>query len=163
MTTVDEENQAPPLAGQPMNVTDLLDEMSLLAIPEGCKVVSIEEARDELPIAKKLLFSLQSLQDQANDLTEELEILIETLQPFHEHVQEIADQLGQIVTEWQSIGDILENMGARVVGFEPGLLEWHGVVDGYLVMYSWCQGEEDIEWWHPMDTGINGRRPLIEA
>ena len=109
------------------------------------------------------MFSLQSLQDQANDLTEELEILIETLQPFHEHVQEIADQLGQIVTEWQSIGDILENMGARVVGFEPGLLEWHGVVDGYLVMYSWCQGEEDIEWWHPMDTGINGRRPLIEA
>ena len=58
MTIVDEEIQLPPLAGQPMNVTDLLDEMSLLAIPEGCKVVSIEEARIELPIAKKLLFSL---------------------------------------------------------------------------------------------------------
>ena len=23
--------------------------------------------------------------------------------------------------------------------------------------------EEDIEWWHPLDSGINGRRPLVEA
>ena len=53
--------------------------------------------------------------------------------------------------------------GARIAGFDPGYLEWHGVVDGYLVLYSWSQGEEDIEWWHPLDSGINGRRPLVEA
>lgn len=160
---MDDEIQVPPLAGQPMSITELLDEMALLAIPEGCKVVTIEEARKELPIAKNLLFELQSLQDQAHDLTEELEIIVESLHPFHEHVQEIATQLGDIVKEWQVIGDKLELLGARIAGFEPGMLEWHGVVDGYLVMYSWCQGEEDIEWWHPMDTGINGRRPLVEA
>ena len=160
---MDDEIQSPPLAGQPMSITELLDEMALLAIPEGWKVVTIEEARKELPIAKNLLFELQSLQDQAHDLTEELEIIVESLHPFHEHVQEIANQLGDVVKEWQLIGDKLELLGARIAGFEPGLLEWHGVVDGYLVMYSWCQGEDDIEWWHPMDTGINGRRPLVEA
>ena len=160
---MDDESPPPPIAGQPMSLTELLDEMALLAIPEGCKVVTIEEARNELPIAKKCLFELQSLQDLAHDLTEELEIIVETLPPFHEHVQELAGQLSNIVKEWQLIGDKLEPLGARIAGFEPGLLEWHGVVDGYLVMYSWCQGEEDIEWWHPLDTGINGRRPLVEA
>ncbi|MEL0100770.1 MAG: DUF2203 family protein [Euryarchaeota archaeon] len=160
---MDDDYQLPPLAGQPMSLTELLDEMALLAIPEGCKVVTIEEARNELPIAKKHLFELQSLQDQAHDLTEELEVIVESLPPFHEHVQELANQLSNIVKEWQLIGDRLEHLGARIAGFEPGLLEWHGVVDGYLVMYSWCQGEEDIEWWHPMDTGITGRRPLVEA
>jgi len=160
---MDDDLQLPPLAGQPMSLTELLDEMALLAIPEGCKVVTIDEARNELPIAKKLLFELQSLQDYAHDLTEELEVIVEALPPFHEHVQELANQLSNIVKEWQLIGDRLESFGARIAGFEPGLLEWHGVVDGYLVMYSWCQGEEDIEWWHPMDTGINGRRPLVEA
>ena len=153
----------PPLAGQPMNLSELLDEMALLAIPDGSKVVTIEEARMELPQAKKLLITLQSLQDEAHNLTEELEVLVEDLSPHHEHVVEIADQLGGLVKEWQAIGDSLEDMGARIAGFDPGHLEWHGVVDGYLVLYSWCQGEDDIEWWHPLDTGINGRRPLVEA
>ena len=153
----------PPLAGQPMDISELLDEMALLALPDGSRVVTIEEARNELPLAKKILISLQSLQDQAHDLTEELEVLVEQLPPHHAHVVEVADQLGSLVKEWQEIGDILEDLGVRIAGFDPGHLEWHGVVDGHLVHYSWCQGEEDIEWWHPLDTGINGRRPLVEA
>ena len=153
----------PPLAGQPMSISELLDEMALLALPDGTRVVTIDEARNELPMAIRLLNNLQSLQDQAHDLTEELEILVEALPPHHEHVAEVADQLGSLVKEWQEIGDVLEDMGVRIAGFDPGHLEWHGVVDGHLVHYSWCQGEEDIEWWHPLDTGINGRRPLVEA
>ena len=146
-----------------MNVSELLDEFALLSLPDGSRVVTIEEARIELPLAKKLLINLQSLQDEAHQLTEELEALVEGLAPHDEHVVEVADQLGNLVKEWQSVGDKLEDLGARVAGFDPGHLEWHGVVDGYLVLYSWSQGEDDIEWWHPLDTGINGRRPLIEA
>ena len=146
-----------------MNLTELLDEMALLALPAGSRVVAIDEARLELPLAKQQLYYLQSLQDQAHDLTEELEVLVEELPPHHEHVIEIAEQLGDLVKEWQGIGDSLDTMGARISGFEPGTLEWHGVVDGYLVLYSWCEGEEDIEWWYPLDSGINSRRPLVEA
>ena len=146
-----------------MSISELLDEMALLALPDGTRVVTIDEARNELPMAIRLLNNLQSLQDQAHDLTEELEILVEALPPHHEHVAEVADQLGNLVKEWQGIGDRLESTGANIAGFNPGQLEWHGVVDGHLVLYSWCEGEDDIEWWHPMDTGINGRRPLVEA
>ena len=146
-----------------MTIGELLDEMALLALPSGTRVVTIEEARQELPIAKRLLYSMQALQDEAHDLTEELEILVECLNPNHEHVIQIADQLGSLVKEWQNLGDRLEITGSRGAGFCPGHLEWHGVVDGHLVLYSWCEGEEDIEWWHPLDCGINDRRPLIEA
>ena len=38
----------PPLAGQPMGISELLDEMALLALPDGSRVVTIEEAREEL-------------------------------------------------------------------------------------------------------------------
>ena len=146
-----------------MTIGELLDEMALLALPSGTRVVTIEEARQELPTAKRLLYSMQALQNEAHDLTEELEILVECLNPNHEHVIQIADQLGSLVKEWQNLGDRLEITGSRVAGFCQGHLEWHGVVDGHLVLYSWCEGEEDIEWWHPLDCGINDRRPLIEA
>ena len=33
----------PPLAGQPMDISQLLDEMALLALPDGSRVVTIEE------------------------------------------------------------------------------------------------------------------------
>ena len=158
-----DESNTQPLAGQPMKLNELLDEMALLALPAGSRVVTIDEARMELESAKKFLYHLQSLQDHAHDLTEELEVLVEDLPPHHEHVVEVADQLGSLVKEWQGIGDSLESMGARIAGFDPGHLEWHGVVDGYLVLYSWCEGEDDIEWWYPLDTGINSRRPLVEA
>ena len=74
-----------------MDISELLDEMALLALPDGSRVVTIDEARQELPRARKLLVSLQSLQDQAHDLTEELEILVEGLPPHHEHVVEVAE------------------------------------------------------------------------
>ena len=158
-----EEWNPPPLAGQPMSEMDLIDEMAKLSVPCDSRIVTIEEARSELEPAKRLLFTLQALQDEAHDLTEELEIIIETLVPNHPHVVEIADQLGRLVKEWQSINDDLSVLGAKIAGFDPGCLEWYGVVDGHLVLFSWYQGEDDIEWWYPLDSGISSRRPLVEA
>jgi hypothetical protein len=146
-----------------MSERDLLDEMALLAVPHDSRIVTIEEARLELPRAANYLHTMQALQDEAHDLTEELDILIESLAPNHPHVIEVADQLGCLVKEWQYINNKFDKMGARIVGFEPGQIEWYGVVDGYLVLYSWCHGEEDIEWWYPIDSGISSRRPLVEA
>lgn len=158
-----DESNTPPLAGQPMTVADLLDEMSLLALPDDCRVVTIDEARSELDKASRLLSTLQALQDEAHDLTEELEVIIEQLAPNHPHVIEVADQLGRLVKDWQGISDAIEGLGARISGLDPGQLEWYGVVDGHLVLYSWAQGEGDIEWWYPVDSTISSRRPLVEA
>ena len=46
---------------------------------------------------------------------------------------------------------------------DPGRLEWYGVVDEQLVLYSWAQGEEDIEWYHETNSSFFSRKPLIEA
>ena len=160
---MDEDWEHAPLAGQPMGADELIDEMALLALPDECVVVTIEEARKSLLEVKKLLSCLQSIQDLANDLTTELEYLVGVLPPFHEHVTEYADQLGNLVTEWQETSEKIVSTGAVIAGYDPGYIEWYGVVDGHLVLYSWCEGEEDIEWWHPLDSGIDGRRPLVEA
>jgi hypothetical protein len=160
---VQEEWDPPPLAGQPMSELELIDEMAILALPNDSRIVTIEEARSELDDASRILFTLQALQDEAHDLTEELEIIVETLPPNHPHVEELADQLGNLVKEWQGVSDKLSELGARIAGFNPGHLEWYGVVDGHLILFSWCQGEDDIEWWHPLDSCLSGRRPLVEA
>ena len=36
-------------------------------------------------------------------------------------------------------------------------------VDEKLVLYSWTQGEDDIEWYHGINSSFIARKPLIEA
>lgn len=50
--------------------------------------------------------------------------------------------------------------GAEVKGFAPVLLDFAGERDGTAVYWCWIEGEPDITWYHRVDTGFAGRRPL---
>tara|TARA_B110000438_G_scaffold136895_1_gene132282 strand:+ start:3066 stop:3551 length:486 start_codon:yes stop_codon:yes gene_type:complete len=155
---------ASKFSGRPMEITALLDTDPMLAhLPSDAVILTIEGARESLPLASKLLIDLQVMNDEAHDLCEELEVLLETLNPNHEHVSEIAEYLAKLVSQWQQTAKNLESTGTRVACLEPGRLEWYGVIDGNLALFSWALGEEDIEWYHAVDAGFNARKPLIEA
>ena len=136
---------------------------SVDTIPENSRLVSIEEARKNLPRSISLLTKLQSLNDLASDVTEELDIVLESYDSTHEHVMELADYLTSLVKEWHTTISALEEDGARMASIDPGRLEWYGVVDGKVVLYSWCSGDDDIEWYHHLEGTYLSRKPLIEA
>jgi len=155
---------ASKFSGRPMDIAALSETDPMLAhLPEDAIILTIEEARESLPLASKLLINLQVMNDEAHDLCEELEVLLESLNPGHEHVIEIAEHLAKLVSHWQETAKNLESTGTRVACLEPGRLEWYGVIDGALSLFSWSMGEEDIEWYHAVDAGFNARKPLIEA
>ena len=160
---MDDDYDERPFIGQPMSPEDLLDPSALELIKGEIRVVSIEEARSELPKIGRAISEMQAIHDLAGDVTDEIEILLETLPLGHPHITEMTDHLAEMVHEWQGIGEDIEPLAARMVTLDPGQAEWHGVVDGQLVLYSWCQGEEDIEWWIPLGESTTERRPLIEA
>ena len=145
-----------------------LDELSPDAdlpypLPEGAMVVTIEQARASLTEASNVLMVLQAMSDEAHDLTDELELLLDRYPMTHPHVMEVAEHLGQLVTQWQANVERLESVGARIVSMEPGRLEWYGVVDHRMALFSWAVGEIDIEWYDRMEEGFPARKPLIEA
>ena len=157
-------SEVPIYSGRPMEIADLLNfEQAIDDIPNGAKVVTIEEARDSLPVAKKLLIKLQSISDNAADLTEELDIILESYDSNHDHVTELADYLATMIHSWHQVIDEMEKTGTKMACLDPGRLEWYGVVDEQLVLYSWAQGEEDIEWYHEINSSFFSRKPLIEA
>ena len=163
-TTVTEIIDTPKFSGRPMDVCFLSESDPMLAhLPEDATILTIEEARESLPLVSKLLINLQVMNDEAHDLCEELEILLESLTPGHEHVIEIAEYLAKLVSQWQDTAKKLESTGTRVACLEPGRLEWYGVIDESLSLFSWAMGEEDIEWYYAVDAGFNARKPLIEA
>ena len=87
-----------------MEVCSLVDADGALEIlPKGCRIVSLDEARENLPKATAWLAELQAMSDVAHDLTEELEVLLESLEAEDEHVVEVADQLAELVKHWQTV------------------------------------------------------------
>ena len=136
-----------------MDVCSLANEADALrTLPKGAQIVSLEDARENLPKVTRWLAELQAMSDEAHDLTEELEVLLESLEAESEHVVEVAEQLAQLVAHWQNVTSNIEETGTRIACLEPGRLEWYGVVDQHLALYSWRFGEEDIEWYHPLDS-----------
>ena len=159
-----EEGPLPIFTGIPMELSMLENqEENLVKLPYNAQLVTIEQARESLPEAEQLLIQLQVMNDEAHHLTEEIEILLENLDPEDEHVVEVADRLASIIKSWQKTITSLELTGARIASLEPGRLEWYGVVDGDIALYSWMFGEEDIEWYHYTDSTYLTRKPLIEA
>ena len=159
-----DESNTPVFSGRPMEINMLENSEEITQqLPHNAHLVTIEQARESLPEAKQLLIELQVMNDYAHDLTEEIEVLLEDLEPEDEHVVEVADILANTIRNWQIISSNLSLTGARVASLDQGRLEWYGVVDGEIALYSWCFGEEDIEWYHHTDATYLTRKPLIEA
>lgn len=57
----------------------------------------------------------------------------------------------------------IQSQGVLVKDLDSGLLDFPALLDGEEVYLCWKLGEESIEWWHPVDAGFAGRRPIADA
>jgi len=56
----------------------------------------------------------------------------------------------------------IDALGLTLRDIERGLVDFPALVSGRQVWLCWRSGERAIDWWHDLDTGFDGRRPLAE-
>jgi hypothetical protein len=56
--------------------------------------------------------------------------------------------------------DEIATHGAEVKDLDTGLIDFPALRRGETVLLCWQLGEDEIEWWHTVDDGFAGRRPL---
>lgn len=56
----------------------------------------------------------------------------------------------------------IDALGLTLRDIERGLVDFPALVSGRQVWLCWQFGERAIGWWHDLDTGFDGRRPLAE-
>jgi hypothetical protein len=54
----------------------------------------------------------------------------------------------------------LTALGAQVKDLDTGLVDFPSFRNGEEVLLCWQLGEDEIGWWHTLDGGFAGRRPL---
>ena len=54
----------------------------------------------------------------------------------------------------------IRELGVQMKGFDTGLVDFPGEIDGRPVLLCWQLGEETVQYWHEENAGFAGRRPL---
>jgi hypothetical protein len=52
--------------------------------------------------------------------------------------------------------------GITLRDISSGLVDFPALANGRPIWLCWKLGEGDIAWWHELDAGVAGRRPLID-
>ena len=73
---------------------------------------------------------------------------------------EAAAEIERLERELSGIVDEIVELGAEVKDLDEGLIDFPALRGGETVLLCWKLGEGDIEYWHRVEDGFAGRRPL---
>jgi hypothetical protein len=73
---------------------------------------------------------------------------------------EAAAEIERLERELSGIVDEIVELGAEVKDLDEGLIDFPALRGGETVLLCWKLGEGEIEYWHRVEDGFAGRRPL---
>jgi len=121
------------------------------------KHYTLEEARALLPSIRQWLAQLDELRGKLRTVDQALDY------PVHAG----SDMGGQTVNaqvrllaEIQEIVHQFNRRQIRVKDFSRGLVDFPSIRGGVEVFLCWEKDEDDIEFWHDLDSGYAGRERL---
>jgi hypothetical protein len=121
------------------------------------KHYSLDEARALLPEIRQWLEKLKELSQRLRKLDERISSMMargndiggETVNNWIRAMAEIQ----RIAAEFRQREILLKDL-------ERGLVDFPAIIGGREVFLCWEEDEEDIEFWHELDTGYAGRERL---
>jgi hypothetical protein len=114
--------------------------------------------------ANALLPQLTAMLDRLRDAKDNL-----TDSEAHEALSEAAPsngggdegkQVGVAFLEVRGLLETIEQSGIVLRDIDRGLVDFPALMDGREIYLCWELGEDDVGYWHELETGFGGREPL---
>jgi hypothetical protein len=132
------------------------------------KTFTLQEAQTLLPVLKALLKRamdgkelIETVEQEFRDLGHRIflsgGLLVDVFAAArrraerHKAAQDVKDAINEI-----------DSIGVQVKDLDIGLLDFPCQVDDDVILLCWKYGEEKIEFWHGMEEGFRGRKPIDE-
>jgi hypothetical protein len=118
---------------------------------------SLDRANERIADLDGMLTLLRTQRDELRDLKKSFEDT------------ESADDQRRLRLRMQGLVDQMQASVARIDGWgitlrdiDSGMIDFPALVSGRQVWLCWQLGEGPIAWWHELEDGFAGRRPLID-
>lgn len=129
------------------------------------RLFTINEANDLLPALRPLI---ERILENIRRLKSKSETVIrnEQLDPEADDLMDRLREDGEIVRLVGQVKDWVEeihNFGCTCKGVEQGLIDFPCMFGSEVVFLCWQIGEPSIAYWHRIEDGFAGRRPLLDG
>jgi hypothetical protein len=121
------------------------------------KHYTLEEARALLPQVRQWLAELETFQERLQALDERVAAL---LKHGDDAGGEPVEQLIKTLARCQQVLQEFRRRQIQVKDLRRGLLDFPSLREGREVFLCWEKDEEDIEFWHDLETGYGGREKI---
>ena len=123
-------------------------------------------------------FQRHYTREEARALLPKLREWLDRLEELRTELEKIDRRLAGLMTSGQDTGGKLVNQSVKMLGelkqilqeFEEreivikdmrrGLVDFPALIGGREVFLCWEKDEDDVEFWHDIDSGYAGREPL---
>jgi hypothetical protein len=128
-----------------------------------------KEAEGLLPLIGSCLEQARKKQQRIEGLNAELAMaaarimaLGGSVPPYRELLKK-RDERDQYTAQLEAVIRKIQETGCLVTDVETGVVDFRSRLGGEEVYLCWKLGEERIAYWHGIDEGFAGRKPLDES
>jgi hypothetical protein len=125
----------------PDEANDLLEEVRPLAEQ------MVEHRRRQLAATAKRALLLSQIQGNGGGLTPS------DLAELEVEIERHASGLDRCISQ-------LNELGVQVKDVDKGLVDFPAVHEGDEILLCWQVGEESVDYWHSLEEGFAGRKPI---
>jgi hypothetical protein len=108
---------------------------------------------------------LMALRDDRDDVARSQARLQQHRDTGPEHRDELKgeqERLVVIVRRMEKAVRQIDAWGITLRDISTGLVDFPALASGRPIWLCWRLGEGDVAWWHELESGLSGRKPLIE-
>jgi hypothetical protein len=129
------------------------------------KYFTVFQANAALPLVRAIVRDIMEL---AQELRERQDRLSRVKPPQkgaiqEAHAEELQQAHGDIEREQERLleyAEELKNLGVELKDYFTGLVDFPSRMDGHDVYLCWRFGEQEVAYWHELETGFAGRKEL---
>jgi len=126
------------------------------------KYFTIEKTERLLPEIERILRKTIRL-NKALDLLGSIEI--EVYDDDYNNLRRITKmnkQFHKLSYEFYVKIEKLEDMGCIIKDLEIGIIDFYSRFEGHDIFLCWNLGEKQIKFWHEVESGYEGRKPILD-
>ena len=121
------------------------------------------EANEALPAVRAVAERMVGLRERMRELEGEQRELVQTIAgngSGYAVSDSRSDEFKDVVAQLERCVDELDALGVQLKDVDLGLVDFPSVRAGEDVLLCWHVGEERVAWWHGLEDGYAGRKPI---
>lgn len=131
------------------------------ALDQQTRLFDVEEADRMLPLVRSIVRGMMEDWEERRRVLDRLESLSpEGRDEVDEPARSLDAEVDTLTEKLVEAAEELAELGVEFKGIEEGLVDFPARMGDELVYLCWKFGEDRVRWWHPLDAGFAGRRPL---